>query len=63
MMTKADRKRDADYKAEEDLRTLTRAEEVRGDGTRMHAAARIHRKQTRVLSRTGRMFARRGSRA
>ena len=60
MMTKADKKRDEDYKAEEDLRTLTRAEEVRGDGTRMRACERMHKKQARTMSRTGRLFAKRG---
>jgi len=51
------KKKEDDYRAEEDLRTLTRAEEVRGDGTRMAACARMHRKQARTMTRTGRLFA------
>ena len=50
----ADKSLKIDYK---DLRTLTRAEEVRGDGTRMAACARMHRKQARTMTRTGRLFA------
>ena len=30
---------DKDYQAEDDMRTLTRAEEIKGDGDRMKAAA------------------------
>lgn len=30
---------DRDYQAEDDMRTLTRAEEIKGDGARMKAAA------------------------
>jgi len=50
-------KKEAEYRAEEDLRTLTRAEEVRGDSTRMAACARMHWKQARTMTRTGRLFA------
>lgn len=46
-----DRKREAEYQAEEDHRTLTRAEEVRSDSKRMVGVRRHHLKQTRALSR------------
>lgn len=59
-MTAADKKRENDYRAEEDLRTLERAEEVRGDGERMAACARVHRKKQAAASRMNRMFGRRG---
>lgn len=46
-----DRKREAEYQAEDDHRTLTRAEEVRSDPKRMTGVRRHHLKQTRALSR------------
>jgi hypothetical protein len=46
-----DRKREAEYQAEDDHRTLTRAEEVRADPKRMTGVRRHHQKQTRALSR------------
>lgn len=49
-----DRKREADYQAEDDHRTLTRAEEVRSDTKRMAGVRRHHRKQTDALSRISR---------
>jgi hypothetical protein len=51
-MTSADaKKREADYQAEDDHRTLTRAEEVRSDPKRMAGVRKHHRKQTQSLSR------------
>ena len=46
------KKREADYRAEDDHRTLTRAEEVRADKTRMAGVIRHHRKQTSALRKT-----------
>lgn len=46
------KKREADYQAEDDHRTLTRAEEVRSDTKRMAGVVRHHRKQTSALKRT-----------
>lgn len=52
------KKRENDYRAEDDLRTLTRAEEIRGDKERMHHAGRKHREQVKAIANTGRVFAR-----
>ena len=62
MMTKADKKREAESRAEDDHRTLTRAAEVQGDPERMRHVVRHHRKQTRALTRVGRSLGYRGSR-
>lgn len=48
------KKREAEYRAEEDHRTLTRAEEVRADKGRMAGVIRHHKKQTSALRRTSR---------
>jgi|KBSSwiStaDraftv2_1062776.scaffolds.fasta_scaffold583527_2 hypothetical protein len=50
------KKREMDYRAEDDLRTLTRAEEVRSDPERMKHAGRKHREQLRTLQNAGRAF-------
>lgn len=47
------KKRDEEYRAEEDLRTITRAEEVRSDQKRMAGVSRIQRKQLTALQRVG----------
>ena len=52
-MSSADaKKREAEYQAEDDHRTLTRSEEIRGDKKRMAGVLRHHRKQTSALRRT-----------
>lgn len=57
------KKREDDYRAEEDLRTLTRAEEVRSDPDRMKHAGRKHREQLSAMQNAGRAFKQRsGSR-
>ena len=48
------KKREAEYRAEDDHRTLTRAEEVKADKARMAGVMRHHRKQSAALKRTGR---------
>jgi hypothetical protein len=40
-----------DYRAEDDLRTLTRAEEIRSDVKRLAGVKRFHRKQTQTAKR------------
>lgn len=62
-MTKKDRQREAEMRAEDDHRTLTRAAEIQGDGERMRHVVRHHRKQTRALNRVGRSLGARGGRA
>jgi len=62
-MPTSDKKREDDYRAEEDLRTMERAEEVRGDGARMQACARMHRRKQAAAKRLNRVFSRRGARA
>lgn len=57
-MSAADKKREDDYRAEDDLRTLTRAEEIRQDGKRMGACRAMHRKQGRAHRRLGRSISR-----
>lgn len=56
------KKRENDYRAEEDLRTLTRAEEVRSDPDRMKHAGRKHREQLSAMQNAGRAFKSRPSR-
>jgi hypothetical protein len=46
-------KRESDYMAEEDHRTLTRADEIRNDAARMKGVQRHHAKQTAALDRVG----------
>lgn len=60
---KSAKKREEEYQAEDDLRTLSRAEEIRADQKRMAACDRAHRKQTRSLSRVGRALKRSGGRS
>lgn len=43
-----------DYQAEEDHRTLTRAQEIREDSGRMRGVKRHHAKQTKTLGKVGR---------
>jgi hypothetical protein len=47
------KKREAEYRAEEDLRTITRAEEIRSDQSRMAGVSKIQRKQLTALQRVG----------
>jgi len=51
-MSKEAKKREEDYQAEDDLRTLTKAEEIRGDGKRMARARRKLGDQVTSLTRT-----------
>lgn len=46
-------KSEDDYRAEDDHRTLTRAEEIRGDGQRMQKVRKIHRKKAREIASLG----------
>ena len=62
-MTSADKKREDDYRAEDDLRTIERAAEVMGDEGRMAACARVHKRKQSASQRVGRMFSKRGGRA
>ena len=59
MMTKEDKKREQEYREEDDHRTITRAEEVRGDKSRMVGVRRHQRKSERALKRTKRAIGRR----
>lgn len=47
---------DKDYQAEDDHRTLTRAQEICGDRSRMANVRRHHQKMTRALAKTGSML-------
>lgn len=60
--TAESKKREAEYRAEDDHRTLTRAEEVRADKTRMAGVLRHHKKQTSALRRTSKALFRGSSR-
>lgn len=44
---------DREYQAEDDHRTLTRAQEITGDRGRMSNVRRHHTKLTRALTKTG----------
>ncbi len=55
-------KSESDYQAEDDLRTMTRAEEVRADPHRMRRVHRAHKKQVRALKRVGSAIGRRSGR-
>lgn len=46
-------KREQEWRAEEDHRTLTRAAEITDDEDRMKAVRTHHQKTTRALARTG----------
>lgn len=54
-------KTEADYRAEDDHRTLTRAEEIRADKTRMAAVERHHNKTMRAMARVGKAIVPAGS--
>ncbi len=47
----ADKERERRYRAEDDLRTLQRAEEVRADRSRVTEAKKVAAEQVRALSR------------
>ena len=47
---------DRDYQGEEDHRTLTRAQEIAEDKSRMSNVRRHHTKMTRSLSKVGTMM-------
>lgn len=47
-------KSDKDYQAEDDHRTLSRAEEIRADKARMTGVSKHHKKLTRSLQSVGR---------
>jgi len=49
---------EADYRAEDDHRTLGRAEEVKADPDRMKGVAKHHRKEKRKLAGVGRAIGR-----
>jgi len=56
-------KSEQDYQAEDDHRTLARAEEIRADTTRMARVKKHHLKTTRALKRMDRVVGRgRGAR-
>lgn len=62
MGSKADKQREQDYRAEDDFRTLQRAEEVRGDRGRHDRAIAHGRKQVAVITRVmGRTKSTRGA--
>ena len=48
-MSPEQKKRDAEYQVEEDLRTLARAAEIKSDAGRMKAARAMARKQMKEL--------------
>lgn len=50
---KSAEKREAEWKAESDHRTLTDAEEIRADAGRMNGVVAHHRKKARALQRVG----------
>lgn len=55
-------KSELDYQAEDDHRTLTRAEDIRADAARMKRVLTHHNKQTRSLKRIGKALAPRAAR-
>jgi len=48
--------RDRDYQAEDDHRTLTRAQEIAEDKGRMAGVRKHHQKMTKSLSKVGSMM-------
>ncbi len=58
-MSKEDKKREREYREGDDHGTLTRAEEIRADTSRMAGVRRHQRKSERALKRTGRAIGRR----
>lgn len=57
-MSKAEKAKHDEYQAEDDLRTLGRADEIRADAKRMASCRRVHRKQSRSMKRIGRSLSR-----
>lgn len=55
-------KSDDDYRAEDDHRTLTRAEEIRMDAARMKGVRKHHTRVNRSLTRVGRAIGAKRSR-
>jgi hypothetical protein len=55
--SKSAAKREAEYRAEDDHRTLTRAAEIHGDAARMAGVQRHHTKQQKALHKVGGMIA------
>jgi hypothetical protein len=53
-LTKKARDSESRYRAEDDLRTLTRADEIRTDKERMGHARRVHTEQLRAMQGVGR---------
>lgn len=51
-MTAADRKREEEFEAREDVRMLSRADEIRGDRRRMTRAQRMAKKDLKSAQRT-----------
>jgi len=49
------KKREQDYRDEDDHRALTKAEEIRSDPKRMAGVLRHHRKNTRAVKRMARV--------
>lgn len=60
--SKSAKAREDEYRAEEDHRSLTRAEEIRADVKRMAGVKRHHQKQTRALKRMSRVVGARAAR-
>lgn len=54
VQSKESKAREQRYQGEDDLRTLTRAEEVRGDKGRMANVRGVHKDQLGALQRVGR---------
>lgn len=50
------KKREMDYQAESDHRTLTQAADIAGDHKRMVGVKRHHQKVTKGMSKVGRMI-------
>lgn len=61
-MSSSDKKREDDYRAEDDLRTLERSAEIASDAGRMDACARVHKRKQAATQRVGRLFSKRGGR-
>jgi hypothetical protein len=53
---------DKDYQAEDDHRTITRAQEICDDKKRMAGVRRHHQKMTRSLTKVGAALGRKGKR-
>jgi len=55
-MSKDAKKRELDYRAQDDHRTLTQAAEIAGDRQRMAGVKRHHAKTVKGMSKVGRMI-------